>query len=195
MYKYRRLALFMVFFVGFALGFSLQEEEPVMESEPEVVEFTPEPITEVEVVAVYNVPLDSDLQLHIFDLCVEKRIDPTIIIGQIYTESSYNAEAVGDGGDSLGLMQVQPKWNKERMEELNCTDLLDPYQNVTVGIDILAELIDHYDGNVEKALVAYNAGQTGAYNMYFSKGVYSSDYSKSVLAMAELLNSSENFLN
>ena len=73
------------------------------------------------------------------------------------------------------------------MDKLGVDDLLDPYQNVSVGIDFLAELIKKYDGNVEKALVAYNMGASGAYKNCFSKGVYSSKYSRAVLAKAESL--------
>ena len=44
------------------------------------------------------------------------------------------------------------------MERLGCTDLLDPYQNVIVGADYLAEQVNRYGGDMGKALVAYNAG-------------------------------------
>jgi soluble lytic murein transglycosylase-like protein len=44
------------------------------------------------------------------------------------------------------------------MERLGCTDLLDPYQNVIVGTDFLAEQLIRYGGDMGKALVAYNAG-------------------------------------
>lgn len=141
----------------------------------------------VEAVAVYDVPLDADLQLFIIELCEEHSIDPTIVLGIICRESTYNADAVGDNGNSLGLMQIQPRWNRDRMEELGASDLLNPYDNVTVGVDILAELIDYYDGNVEMALMAYNAGQTGAYNYWFSKGVYSNAYSAAVLSTSTTL--------
>lgn len=68
------------------------------------------------------------------------------------------------------------------MEKLGCTDLLDPHQNVVVGIDYLAESIRRYDGDVAKALVAYNAGH---YN-----GTVTA-YAKSVLEKAEELRGAE----
>lgn len=106
----------------------------------------------------------------------------------IFYESSYQADAIGDGGDSLGLMQIQERWHKERMERLDVDNLLNPYQNVTVGIDLLAELLDEYNGNVEMALMAYNAGRSGAEEYWFSKGEYSNDYSRKVVELARLLN-------
>ena len=118
------------------------------------------------------------MQDHIFALCEEYDIDPAIIIAMIERESVYDAGAIGDGGDSHGLMQIQPKWHSERMEKLGCTDLLDPYQNVTVGIDYLCELLSRYDGDMAKALVGYNQGHY--------KGTVTA-YAKGVLARAEAL--------
>lgn len=82
-------------------------------------------------------------------------------------------------------MQIVPKWHEDRMERLNCQNLLDPYQNVHVGVDYLAELLDRYGGSYEKALTAYQYGPTGAYKYFFSAGVDASPYAKEVLAVAE----------
>ena len=86
----------------------------------------------------------------------------------------------------IGLMQIQPRWHSERMEQLGCTDLYDPYQNVTVGISILAEKLAKYDSAGE-ALTAYNAGDYGAYTHYFGKGIYANAYAEKILAYAEEL--------
>lgn len=137
--------------------------------EPVVVKVLAEPVT------LYDVPLDKELQLHIIQTCEEHHIDPAIVMAMIYRESRFRADAVGDGGNSLGLMQIQPRWHSGRMEKLGCGDLLDPYQNVVVGIDYLAESVERYDGDVAKALVAYNQGHF--------KGTVTA-YAKSVLDMA-----------
>lgn len=129
----------------------------------------------------FDVPLDHDLQDYIETLCEVHHIDPAIVVAMIGRESNYQADVVGDGGDSFGLMQVQPKWHQERMDMLGCTDLLDPYQNVLVGVDYLAELIER-DKGIEWALAAYNAGASGA-----NKG-YGSTYASNVLARAGELN-------
>ena len=124
---------------------------------------------------LYDVPLDAELQLHIISESVKAGIDPAIIMAMAYKESSYRIDAIGDGGDSYGLLQVQPKHHYGRMQKLGCTDLLDPYQNVTVAVDYLAEQIDRY-GDLAKGLVAYNRGH---YAGTITK------YAKSVMAMAE----------
>lgn len=135
---------------------------------------------------VYPVPLDTELQSHVIRVCRTYQIDPAIVFAIISCESSFDPNAMGDNGQSYGLMQVKASNHRERISKLGVNDLLDPYQNVLVGIDYLAELIDEYD-NLSMALVAYNAGCTGAYNGWFSVGRYESSYSKTVLHKAQLL--------
>lgn len=109
----------------------------------------------------FDIPLSHDIQSYIFSLCADYGIDASLIISVIERESKYNAKAVGDNGNSLGLMQIQPRWCKERMRRLSCTDLLDPYQNVLIGIDILSEYLDR-GKSIEWALMAYNGGPSYA---------------------------------
>lgn len=135
-------------------------------------------LPEQKTVVLYDVPLAADLQIHIIETCEEHHIDPAIVMAMAYRESGFNAEAIGDGGDSYGLLQIQPRWHYGRMERLGCTDLIDPFQNVTVAVDYLAEQIDRYDGDVAKALVAYNQGS-------FYETI--TDYALAVLDMAEEL--------
>ena len=62
-------------------------------------------------------------------------------------------------------MQIQPIWHSERMNKLGVTDLLNPYQNVTVGIDFLAELLEEGKGTAW-ALSAYNGGPDYADDLF-----------------------------
>lgn len=66
-------------------------------------------------------------------------ICPELIQAVIETESTYKPDATN--GDCIGLMQVCRKYNADRMEKLGVTDLYDPYSNILVGTDYLAELI------------------------------------------------------
>ena len=134
-----------------------------------------EELPEQKMVVLYDVPLAADLQVHIIETCEEHHIDPAIVMAMAYRESGFNAEAIGDGGDSYGLLQIQPRWHYGRMERLGCTDLIDPFQNVTVAVDYLAEQLDRYDGDMAKALVAYNQG-------HFKETI--TDYALDVLDMA-----------
>lgn len=115
-------------------------------------------VTETQPTTVYyDLPLSEDLQYHIITQAEVHGIDPAIVFAVVWKESTFYSKAVGDGGNSLGLMQVQPRWHSGRMEKLGCTDLFDPYQNIVVGVDYLAEHLNRY-GSIDKALTAYNAG-------------------------------------
>ena len=162
---------------------ALAAEEPLEPAEPVeiVVDELPEPET-------WDVPLEKDLQLFIADLCEEMSIEPELVLAMIEQESQWNPEAVGDGGNSLGLLQIQPRWHSARMDKLGCTDLFNPYDNVTVAIDILAEKMAA-DKGTEWALMAYNGGNAYA-NSLVAQGKVSG-YAKEVLARAEELKAGE----
>jgi len=141
---------------------------------------------EEEVTPPYPVPLDIELQNYVIQLCEEYHIDPALVFAMIERESNYDPASTGDDGDAHGLMQIQPRWHQERMERLGCSDMYDPYENVTVGIDLMAELLGEYE-TAEMALMVYNGGPTGANTYWFSKEIYSNDYSRTVLTIAERL--------
>lgn len=160
--------------------FVVTAQAEYVEVECATAELTQQPL-------LYDVPLDEEVQFHIAYLCEEANIPAGVVIAMIERESYYTADAVGDNGNALGYLQIWEKWHSDRMERLGVTDLLDPIENITVGVDILAELLAKYDGNIEMALTAYNCGPTGAYNNYFSKGIYANDYAERVLEICQEL--------
>lgn len=143
-----------------------------------------EPVSVTEKVPLYDVPLSADLQEHISGLCEDYGVDMPLVLAIIGQESNYRPDAAGDNGNSLGLMQIQPRWHQGRMDRLGVTDLLDPYQNVTVGIDLLAELISENKG-MEWAVTAYNAGaDTADYNNAIGTRT---EYTESVMMLREMI--------
>lgn len=74
-------------------------------------------------VKLYDIPLSEDLQIFIARKCEEYHIDPELIYAMIARESTYNPNAMGDNGRSYGLMQIQLRYVRERMDKLGCTDL------------------------------------------------------------------------
>lgn len=156
------------------------------ESIDEIIEPEPE-------IDIYPVDLDADLQRYIIKTCKEYQINPSVVIAMCFYESSFNADAVGDNGEGMGLMGINPRWCWPEMEKLNCPDMRDPYQNVTVGIDILAQKMAKYDGNPEMALMSYNAGDAGAHRLWFDKGIYSTTYSSNIMNRSLALDNGEEF--
>jgi soluble lytic murein transglycosylase len=91
------------------------------------------------------------------------KVDKKLIFAIIKIESNFEKDAISSKG-AIGLMQVMPstadwiiKKNDKLPEEY---DLFNPAQNIEVGVMYLRYLLDKYDGDVQKALIAYNAGPT-----------------------------------
>ena len=171
---------------------AVNSDSVVSEASDSIVEPEPEPEPEPEI-DIYPVDLDPDLQRYIIKTCEEYKINPSIVIAMCFYESSFNPDAVGDNGESMGLMGISPRWCWPEMERLNCPDMTDPYQNVTVGIDIIARKMAKYDGNPEMALMAYNAGDAGAHRLWFDNGIYSTTYSSNIMNMSWALDHGEEF--
>lgn len=112
---------------------------------------------ENEETTYFNVPLSEEIQEHIFKECEAKDVSVAMVIAIVERESQFDAAALGDSGKSKGLMQIQERWHRERMENLGCTDLMDPLQNITVGVDYLAEL-QQKNPDTTWILMAYNGG-------------------------------------
>lgn len=142
----------------------------------------------------YQIPDDYELyggyfplemQEYTYIICKDYGADYSLIIAMIEIESGYKYDAVGKGGD-IGYMQINQEWHTDRMERLGATDLKNPYQNVRVGIDYMAELLGQYQTSV--AVSAYNRGArndsgTGALDLA-DKGQYQTEYSEKVLNRA-----------
>lgn len=105
-----------------------------------------------------DIPLDGETQAYLRAACEESGVTYELALAVIWKETGYQ-NVIGDSGNSLGYMQVQPRWHQERMNRLGVDDLSDPYGNFRVSCDYLAELLRKYD--TDKALTACNTGRPG----------------------------------
>ena len=84
------------------------------------------------------------------------KVDANLVRAVITNESSWRPQVRSPAG-ALGLMQLMPA----TAQSLG-VDPRDPEQNIEGGIRYLAELLDLFDGDVDAALVSYNAGPSHA---------------------------------
>ncbi len=92
----------------------------------------------------------------------QNHLDPYLVASLIRQESEFNPGAISPK-NAMGLMQLLPHVGKMTAKELKIRHfssdmLLTPNTNLQLGMRYFKHMVDHYDGHVEYALAAYNAG-------------------------------------
>jgi hypothetical protein len=83
-------------------------------------------------------------------------VPPALVKAIIQQESAFNPKALSPCG-AVGLMQVMP-FNAASLGLKSEKELWVPRLNILAGTRLLAALLQHYQGDVIAALVAYNSG-------------------------------------
>ena len=101
------------------------------------------------------------LRDYIFKIARENNIDPALIMGIIQVESNWNPNAVRvepNGYKSIGLMQVTIQAARDAGYMGDERGLFNPKINIKYGVKYLRKMLDIFNGNIYKAIAAYNAG-------------------------------------
>lgn len=81
-------------------------------------------------------------------------VDAALVHAVISAESGYNQSAVSRTG-ARGLMQLMPA----TAERYGVQNIMDPTENIVAGVKYLRDLLAMFQGNMELAVAAYNAGE------------------------------------
>jgi len=94
----------------------------------------------------------------------ESRLDPCLLAAVMYVESRGQVDAVSSK-DALGLFQLMPSAARDAARRLHISEptraelLSDAALNTRLAADHLAWLVDNEGPDLERVLVAYNAGR------------------------------------
>ncbi|MEG1894599.1 MAG: transglycosylase SLT domain-containing protein [Oscillospiraceae bacterium] len=138
----------------------------------------------------YDVPLSNDLQIYIKNICESYGVPEDVVIALIGVESGYKQSVISKTND-YGYMQINSCNHDTLKQQLNISDVLDPYDNIHCGVYMLSELYKKYSDTTQ-VLMCYNCGETGAKRLW-KKGINSTSYTDKVeLAIENLKIKGEN---
>ncbi|MFH1490125.1 MAG: lytic transglycosylase domain-containing protein [Pseudomonadota bacterium] len=96
---------------------------------------------------------EERFQSYILAAANRYKVDPALVKAVIKAESSYDPAAVSEKG-ARGLMQLMPG----TAEALGVEEPFNPEQNIHAGVKYIRQLLNQFEGDLELALAAYNAG-------------------------------------
>ena len=184
--RIREEVIYISFCVGILIGtgtavdyiapFPVETEQPEVVIVEEVVEEEEDPLEGERIDLALleqgyyreDVPLDFELQDILYTACEANGIPREVGIGLIEVESNFKSDAVSPNG-CYGLCQLNPKYFP--------SDLSDG-DNIRTGMAYLGEQLVRYDGDLEAALTAYNAGRDTGKRFYSGKVLTAADWWK-----------------
>jgi soluble lytic murein transglycosylase-like protein len=108
----------------------------------------------------------------------ETELPVSLLAAVAWEESRMNPRALSEAGAS-GLLQLMP--DTARALANGSTD---PRANILAGAHYLGQLVTRFDGNIELALAAYNAGPTAVEELGRAPSLETLRYAKNVEARA-----------
>jgi soluble lytic murein transglycosylase-like protein len=97
-------------------------------------------------------PVPPQFQAALTQAALAANLSPTLLSALVWQESRWNPQAVSPKG-AMGLAQLMPATARDLG-----VNPADPVQNLQGGARYLRYLLDTFNGDIEKALAAYNAG-------------------------------------
>ena len=87
-------------------------------------------------------------------------VDPLLLLAIMKKESTYNANARNKRSNASGLMQVIPRWHKDKIQGRS---MFNTRANIDVGAQIVSEYLQWHGESSSKAMRRYTGGAGSAY--------------------------------
>lgn len=100
-----------------------------------------------------------------FNEARKQHLDPLLILSVISAESSFKSRAKSAYG-ARGLMQVVPRWHRDKIKGRSVTDVS---TNIEVGTQILQDCLIKNNDHLNKAMRCYSGGASSAYHTRIAK--------------------------
>jgi len=101
--------------------------------------------------------ITADLAAAVYDVALSEQLNPGLAFPLVKIESNFTIRAKSSAG-ALGLTQVLPSTARLYEPGLTNEQLYDRDTNLRLGFRYLRDLLERYDGNLERSLLAYNRG-------------------------------------
>jgi len=171
---------------GVAFSSALAQAQATDSTSDGTISLTSVPTTTSAATGSSSLPAGTPFAAQIEASAKRNGIDPALLAGLIKQESGFNPHA-GSPAGAQGLTQLMPGTARG----LGVSNPFDPAQSIEAGARYLKQQLDHFGGDVARALAAYNAGP-GAVERYHGVPPYAEtqNYVRRVQANAAAFRSS-----
>lgn len=138
--------------VALATGFSFHEADPVV-VEKHTKEALSEWVQDNAHIKMSGEKAKTIVNI-VYKYAQEHSIDPLLILSIIHNESGFR-ENVTSAHGAKGLMQVMPRWHKDKLKGRNPNTA---QVSVEVGTKIIGDCLDKFKNSTNKALNCYSGG-------------------------------------
>ncbi len=123
----------------------------------------------------------ADLAAAINDIALAEGIAPSLAFRLVQVESGFYRRAVSPMG-AVGYAQLMPATAVQLDPTVSYDDLFDRDINLRLGFRYLRQLLDHYEGDLRLALLAYNRGPGTVDSIRRDGGDPGNGYARSVMS-------------
>lgn len=133
------------------------------------------------------IALSRDLQIYTIECCERYSVPFDVIMGIFGVETGWNVDyGISPNGKYCGIAMIHIEYNRDKILSEIGADILDPKGNIEAACYILSQKIRRFDGDITKAVIAYNRGDAGA-TLLFESGETQTSYSKFVFRISDNL--------